>query len=170
MKVAKDCVVGIEYSLHLGDGKIIDASDGDPILFIQGAGQIVPGLEKALEGAEVGTEKQVKVSPDEGYGDVDTQAIRLVPREAFPKDAPIEAGAEFVILDDQQNEVPIRISKVENGKVTVDFNHPLAGKTLHFSVKVTQVRTALPEELEHGHAHGDDDHHGHEHAHGHDQN
>jgi FKBP-type peptidyl-prolyl cis-trans isomerase SlyD len=166
MKVAKDTVVGIEYSLHLGDGQIIDSSDGEPLRYLQGAGQIVPGLETALEGCEPGAEKKVVVPPEQGYGERDAQAVRVVPREAFPPDAPVQAGAEFFVVDDQSNQVPLRISEVNGSNVTVDFNHPLAGKTLHFSVKVLDVRAATPDELEHGHAHGeggeedeDDDHH-----------
>lgn len=156
MKVGKDTVVGIEYALHLGDGAIIDRSDaGQPMRYLHGQGQIVPGLEKALEGKEPGTEAKVVVSPDEGYGDRDDQAVRTIPREAFPPDAPISVGAEFVVVDDQHNQVPLKITAVTDGNVTVDFNHPLAGKTLHFNVKVVDVRAATSEELEHGHAHGE---------------
>jgi FKBP-type peptidyl-prolyl cis-trans isomerase SlyD len=156
MKVAKDAVVGIRYALHLGDGKVIDSSpDAAPLLYVHGAGQIVPGLEQALEGKEAGFQQQVVVSAADGYGDRDEEATRTVPRDAFPPEAPIEVGSEFVVVDDQQNQVPLRILKVEGGNVTVDFNHPLSGKTLHFDVTVQSVREATDEELEHGHAHGE---------------
>jgi FKBP-type peptidyl-prolyl cis-trans isomerase SlyD len=163
MKITKNAVVSIEYSLHLGDGAIIDASEGEPLQYLQGAGQIVPGLEQALDGLEVGASKKVVVTPADGYGDLDPTAVRVVPREAFPPDAPLTAGSEFVIVDNEQNEVPIRITAVDNGQVTVDFNHPLAGKTLHFSIEVKEVREATADELEHGHAHGEDGEHGHDH-------
>lgn len=156
MKVAKDLVVGIAYALHLGDGKVIDSSgEGAPLLYVHGAGQIVPGLEQALEGKEAGHRQQVVVPSAQGYGERDEEATRTVPRAAFPPDAPLEVGAELVVVDDQQNQVPLRIVKVEGDSVTVDFNHPLAGKTLHFDVTVKSVREATDEELEHGHAHGE---------------
>lgn len=155
MKVAKDAVVGIEYALHLGDGQVIDRSEGAELLYVHGAGQIVPGLEQALEGKEAGHTQQVVVQAADGYGDRDEQATRTVPRDAFPPDAPIEAGSEFVVVDDEQNQVPLRILAVKGDQVTVDFNHPLAGKTLHFDVTIKSVREATDEELEHGHAHGE---------------
>jgi FKBP-type peptidyl-prolyl cis-trans isomerase SlyD len=155
MKVGKDTVVGIEYSLHLGDGKIIDSSEGEPLRYIQGASQIVPGLEKALEGAEPGTEKKVEVSAADGYGDRDETAVRIVPLEAFDGQ-PIQAGDELVLVHPEtQEQVPIKIASINGSEVTVDFNHPLAGRNLHFSVKVVDVRPATKEELEHGHAHGE---------------
>jgi len=160
VKVAKHTIVGLEYALHTGDGVMVDSSEpGKPLQYLHGLGQIVPGLEKALEGQEPGTESKVVVPPEDGYGPRDEQAVRVVPREAFPPDAPLEAGAEFVVVDENQNQVPLRIQKIENGTVTVDFNHPLAGKTLHFNVKVVEVRAATEEEIQHGHAHGDDGHH-----------
>jgi FKBP-type peptidyl-prolyl cis-trans isomerase SlyD len=160
MKIAKHTIVGLEYALHLGDGAVIDASaPGQPLHYLHGGGQIVPGLERALEGQEPGAEQQVVVSPDDGYGPRDEQAVRTVPREAFPADAPLEVGAELVVVDEHQNQVPLKIQAIENGTVTVDFNHPLAGKTLHFKVKVVEVRAATEEEITHGHAHGDDGHH-----------
>ena len=160
MKVAKGTVVGIEYALHLGDGHVIDRSaPGEPLRYLHGGGQIVSGLESALEGKEPGTAAKVVVDPPGGYGERDEQAVRIVPREAFPPEAPIEAGAEFVVVDEQHREVPLRIQKIENGNVTVDFNHPLAGKTLHFDIKVIDVRAATEEELSHGHAHGEEQAH-----------
>ena len=155
MKVAKDAVVALEYALHLGDGQIVDSSGEGPLRYLHGAGQIVPGLEAALEGSEVGTEKRVEVAPEQGYGEIDPQATRTVPREAFPLDAPIATGSEFYVVDDSGTPVPLRIVALEGGNVTVDFNHPLAGKTLHFNVKVLDIRAATAEELEHGHAHGE---------------
>jgi FKBP-type peptidyl-prolyl cis-trans isomerase SlyD len=157
MKIAKGTVVGIEYALHLGDGAVIDHSEpGSPMRYLHGGGQIVPGLESALEGKEAGTAAKVVVDPPGGYGERDEQAVRVVPREAFPDDAPIETGSEFVVVDEQKRQVPLRIAKIENGSVTVDFNHPLAGKTLHFDIKVIDVRAATEEELAHGHAHGEE--------------
>ena len=107
-----------------------------------------------------GDSKTVTVAPAEGYGDRDQEAVREVPRSAFGgKD--LKSGDTFIAVDEEQNEMPVRIEKVAGDAITVDFNHPLAGKTLHFSVKVKDVRKATKEELSHGHAHGGDGHHHH---------
>ncbi|MFN7132108.1 MAG: peptidylprolyl isomerase [Myxococcales bacterium] len=160
MKVSENTVVSLEYSLHLGDGVIVDRSDdGEPLAYLHGGGQIVPGLEKQLEGMEPGQTKQCMISPAEGYGERDPRKVQEMPRKLFGNH-PMKPGDEFVAVDEDQNQIPVRIQAVNGEMITVDFNHPLAGKTLHFNVKVTEVRAATKEELEHGHAHGGD---GHEH-------
>ena len=161
MKVASKCVVSLDYSLHLGDGEVIDSSDGgEPLTYLHGNGQIIPGLEKQLEGMDVGQSKQVVILAAEGYGERDPEAVQQVSRGQFG-DRPLKEGDEFIAVDDHHNEMPVRIEKIEGDRVTVDFNHPLAGKTLHFSVTVKQVREASAEELSHGHAHGGEGHHHH---------
>jgi FKBP-type peptidyl-prolyl cis-trans isomerase SlyD len=153
MRIGDQCVVEISYSLHLGDGEIVDSStDEEPLVYLHGADQIVPGLERALAGMEAGESKRVAVGPEEGYGECDPEAIQEVPRSAFG-DKPVAVGDSFIAVDEDQNEVPVRIEAVGEETVRVDFNHPLAGKTLHFSVTIKDVRQATPEELEHGHAH-----------------
>jgi FKBP-type peptidyl-prolyl cis-trans isomerase SlyD len=160
MKIAENSVVTLEYALHLGDGVIVDRSEaGDPLVYLHGMGDIVPGLESALEGLEAGASKQVVVTPDDGYGPRDEQAVQTLASSAFG-DATFKEGDEFVATDDDGNDVPVKVLKIAGSKVTVDFNHPLAGKTLHFSVQVREVRAATGEELEHGHIHGE---HGHDH-------
>jgi len=170
MKVASQCVVSLEYSLHLGDGKVVDSSEGgEPLTYLQGSGQIIPGLEQQLLGLEEGASKQVVIGPKDAYGESDPESIQEVTRDHFG-DKAIKEGDEFIAVDDEHHEIPVRIAKVEGDKVTVDFNHPLAGKTLHFDIKVKGVRQATAEELSHGHAHGgghDHHHHGHDHGHGH---
>jgi FKBP-type peptidyl-prolyl cis-trans isomerase SlyD len=162
MKVAAKTVVSLEYSLHLGDGAIIDSSSqgGGPLTYLHGSQQIIPGLEKQLEGMSAGDSKQVKVDPKDGYGERDPEAVQQVNKEMFGGRA-VKAGDELVAVDEHQNEIPVRIEAVNGDQVTVDFNHPLAGKTLHFSVKVTEVREATQEELTHGHVHAHGDHHHH---------
>ncbi|HEY3449149.1 MAG TPA: peptidylprolyl isomerase [Myxococcales bacterium] len=161
MKVAAKCVVSLEYSLHLGDGKVIDSSSGgEPLTYLHGSGQIIPGLEKQLEGLEEGTSQQVVIGPKDGYGEREAENIQQIGRDHFG-DKPLKEGDEFVAIDDHHNEIPVRIEKVEGDQVTVDFNHPLAGKTLHFQITVKGVREATAEELSHGHAHGGDGHHHH---------
>lgn len=160
MQIANDSVVSIDYRLHLGDGKTIDESDpGEPLVYLHGHEQIVPGLEKALEGKKVGESLKVTVTPEEGYGEYDPDGVEEVPREDFPPDMELEAGGIVSATDEEGDEVDFLVKEVRAKTVVVDFNHPLAGKTLHFEVTVREVRAATKEELEHGHAHGP----GHEH-------
>jgi FKBP-type peptidyl-prolyl cis-trans isomerase SlyD len=155
MKITKDSVVSIDYRLHLGDGEVVDESDpGEPLVYLHGHGETVPGLENALEGKAVGDKLQVKVSPDEGYGDHDPEKIESVPRGEFPDELELKVGSVLTATDDDGNEMDFLIKEVKGDSVVVDFNHPLAGKTLHFDVTVREVRAATPEELEHGHVHG----------------
>jgi FKBP-type peptidyl-prolyl cis-trans isomerase SlyD len=163
MKVGKGSVVSIDYKLHLGDGQVIDASGpGDPLVYLHGEGQIVPGLEQALEGLRTGDVRKVVVPPADGYGDADPGGLQEVPRTAFPPDLQPEVGQELVAQGPQGEPVPFVVREVRLETVLIDLNHPLAGKTLHFDVTVTEVRGPTAEELEHGHAHGPDGH-GHDH-------
>jgi FKBP-type peptidyl-prolyl cis-trans isomerase SlyD len=160
MEIAKDKVVSIEYRLHLGDGKIIDESEpGDPLVYLHGYEEIVPGLEKALEGKKVGESLKVQVPPEEGYGEYDPEGVQEVPREEFPADMELEEGGIVTATDEEGDEVEFLVKEVRPKTVVVDFNDPLAGKTLHFEVTVREVREATAEELEHGHAHGPDHEH-----------
>jgi FKBP-type peptidyl-prolyl cis-trans isomerase SlyD len=166
MKVGKGSVVSVEYKLHLGDGVVIDASEaGEPLTYIHGESQIVPGLERELEGLETGAALQVTVQPDDGYGLSDPGAIQRVPRTAFPDGFEPKEGMELVAQGPQGEPLPFVVRGVEKSLegeiVVVDFNHPLAGKTLHFDIKVVGVREASAEELDHGHVHGPDGHHHH---------
>jgi len=161
MKISNGNVVGIDYSLHLGDGEVVDASaPGEPLTYLQGEGQIVPGLESALEGLDVGDRKQVVVSPAEGYGEHDARGIQEVPKGAFPADFDPKPGMELTAEGPQGEPVPFVVREVRPQTVLIDLNHPLAGKTLHFDVTVREVRAATEEERAHGHAHGA---HGHDH-------
>ena len=155
MKVAKDCVVALEYRLHLGDGKLVDESPpGQPLAYMHGRGQIVPGLEGQLEGLSVGDMRHVVVPPAQGYGEHDARGLQEVPRSMFPADAPLEPGLKVQAQTAEGAVIPITVRELKGESVLVDLNHPLAGKTLHFDVVVREVRPATAEELEHGHAHG----------------
>lgn len=161
--VADDTVVRIEYTLTLGDGEVVDSSEEDgPIEFLQGAGEIIPGLEAALYGMTVGEQKKVVITPDLAYGEYDPDDFQLVPLDAFTEEAELEPGMPLEFIDEEGGE-PIEgfISEVRPDGIVVDFNHWLAGETLYFDVKVVGIRPALPEEIEHGHAHGDGHHHHH---------
>jgi len=167
MKIGKHSVVSLQYRLHLGDGEVIDASEpGDPLVYLHGESQIVPGLEQALEGLEAGAARQVTVAPTDGYGEVDLAGVQRVPRQAFPDGFDPQVGQELMAQGPDGQPLPFVVKGVEKSLegeiVVVDFNHPLAGKTLHFDVTVEAVRAATDEELEHGHVHGPDGH-GHDH-------
>lgn len=170
MKIAKGSVVSLQYKLHFGDGVVVDASEpGDPLVYLHGESQIVPGLERELAGLEQGAARQVTVAPVDGYGEVDLSAVQRVPLTAFPEGFQPQEGQELVAQGPDGQPLPFVVKGVEKSLqgdvVVVDFNHPLAGKTLHFDVTVVEVREASAEELEHGHAHGPE---GHDHGHGHD--
>jgi len=152
-KVQNDLVVSMEYTLHV-DGKVLDSSEGqEPLEFLAGASNIITGLEREMTGMKIGDSKDVVVSPEDGYGVMDEEAYMDVPRTEFPEDMPIRPGVEMEMSDDDGNPMYARIDSVEDDTVTLNFNHPLAGKELHFSVKVVGLRAATKEELEHGHAH-----------------
>lgn len=162
MKITKDSVVSIDFRLHLGDGEAVDESEpGEPLVYLQGYEEIVPGLEKALEGKSKGDTLQVTVTPDEGYGAYDPDGLEEVPRSEFPEGLELQAGGILSATDPDGDEVDFFIKEVKGDTVLVDFNHPLAGKTLHFDVTVRDVRSATAEELEHGHAHAPGEEHDH---------
>ncbi|QSQ18721.1 peptidylprolyl isomerase [Pyxidicoccus parkwayensis] len=159
MRVAKDSVVSLEYRLHLGDEQVIDQSaPGQPLAYLHGHRQIVPGLEGALEGMSTGESKKVVVAPAQGYGEHDPEGVRTVPRDMLPPGFNPEPGQSLMAQTDQGN-IPLQIKEVNPESVVVDLNHPLAGKTLHFDVTVREVRAATQEELTHGHVHGEGGHH-----------
>jgi len=152
----------MDYELRI-DGEVVDTSeDGDPIVFLQGAGQIIPGLEKAIYGLTAGDKKSVTVAPEDGYGEIDPDSIVEVPKDEFPEDFPLELGVEITVNtedeDDEslEEEMEATIVAINEDTITLDFNHPLAGKSLNFDVNILEVREATPEEIEHGHVHGDD--------------
>ncbi len=158
--VAAGKVISIHYTLRDDDGDVIDRSGDEPLEYLHGAGNIVEGLEKALDGKAIGDAVKVSVPPDEGYGERDDAAVKIVPRSAFPKEIELEEGMELGMEDGDGNALPIWVTKIAGDKVTIDLNHPLAGATLHFEVKVAGLRAATAEEVEHGHPHGP---HGHDH-------
>jgi FKBP-type peptidyl-prolyl cis-trans isomerase SlyD len=160
MNIGKDTVVSIDYTLKDDGGDILDSSDdGAPLEYLHGHSQIVPGLERALEGKAQGAEVKIAVPPGDGYGDVESGKVMDVERKELPEDLTPEVGMQLAAEDNNGRRVPVWITKVTSDKVTLDGNHPLAGKTLHFEVAVRSVRKATKEELKHGHAHGADGHH-----------
>jgi len=157
--VQKDVVVSMEYTLQV-DGEEIDSSKGqDPLQFLVGYGNIISGLEREMTGMKVGDSKDVVIQPEDAYGEYDDEAFMEVPRDQFPQDMPVEEGLELSVRDDQGQSRYARIDIVEGDTVTLNFNHPLAGDELHFSVKVVNLREPTEEELEHGHVHEGGHHH-----------
>lgn len=154
-------VVTIHYTLKGDDGDVIDSSSGgEPLEYLHGAGNIVPGLETAMSGKGVGDKFNVAVTPDEGYGEIEGDGPRPVPRTSFPPDADLEIGMQFFVRGPDGQPFPVWVAGVSDSEVMVDPNHPLAGETLHFDVEVMSIRDASQEEIEHGHPHGP---HGHDH-------
>lgn len=156
-QVADDVVVSIDYVLTV-DGQVIDSTEGDePLQFLQGHQNIIPGLEKELSGMRMGDNKKVVVSPEEAYGEIDPENIIEVPRDEFPAEIPLEAGTELEVKNADGEVLSATIAAVTGQTVKLDFNHPLAGKLLTFDVTIVELREATEEELTHGHVHFEDD-------------
>ena len=155
-EIADDVVVTLDYTLTV-DGKVVDTTAGlDPIDFLQGYENIIPGLEKELYGLKIGNQKKIYVPAKDGYGEFDPDAIVDVPRTDIPKDIPLKTGVELQVSNEDGELLDAVITAISKDSVRLDFNHPLAGKDLTFEVTVIDLRAAEPEEIEHGHVHGDD--------------
>lgn len=155
MQIKKNVVGSIEYELTDDAGEVIDTSMGRaPLSYLHGAGNIIPGLEAELEGRSSGDAFQVRIAPEDAYGQRDERMVQDVPRSQFPDGAEVQPGMQF------QAQAPggaiqiVTVVGVEDETVKLDGNHPLAGVSLNFDVKVVEVREATEEELEHGHVHG----------------
>lgn len=132
--------VTIEYSLALDDGTVIDSNVGeDTMTFKQGEGNILPALEKVLEGAEAGETREITLSPEDGFGNPDPEAIQEIDLEKLPEDARQE-GAILIISNEEGRQQTISVRKIEEDKAVIDMNHPLAGQTLHYKVTVLSVK------------------------------
>lgn len=155
LTVADGMVVSLDYTLRLDDGQVIDSSDGrEAFQFLQGRGQIIPGLEQALYGMAVGEEKEVEVGPADGYGETDPGAYQRVPHDIFPPNMELTEGTELHLKDQSGRAIEAYVSEISPEGVLLDFNHPLAGETLYFQVKIADLRPGTSEELAHGHVHG----------------
>lgn len=158
MKLTKDKVALIDYTLKNDEGQILDSSEGHgPLAFIQGHNNIIPGLEKALEGKKAGDKIQATIAPEDGYGPQHDQLIQSVPLDQFEDKSQIEIGAQFEVQLPHGLHIAT-ITQLGDTHATIDLNHPLAGETLHFDVTIADVRDATEEELAHGHVHGEGGH------------
>ncbi|MDW5376979.1 peptidylprolyl isomerase [Halomonas sp. HP20-15] len=162
MQIAQNSVVAFHYTLTNDSGEVLDSSEGrEPLTYLHGSGNIIPGLEKELEGHQSGDKLQVNVSPEEGYGEKQEALVQEVPRDAFQGVESVEPGMQFQ-AQTQGGPLMVTVTQVEGDTVVVDGNHPLAGQKLNFDVEIAEVREATNEELEHGHVHGEGEE-GHEH-------
>ena len=153
MNISKDKIVTIDFELKNNNGEILDSSeDNEPLKFLVGHGNIIIGLENALSGKSMGDNFTVIIEPDEAYGHFDEEAIQILPLHHFEDIEDLEEGVEL-LADTDDGPRPITVTAINDGMVTVDGNHVLAGMTLHFSVTVKDVRDATAEEIDHGHAH-----------------
>ncbi|MBL6749355.1 MAG: peptidylprolyl isomerase [Nevskia sp.] len=159
MQIADRCVASFHYTLTNDKGEVLDSSSGrEPLAYLHGAGNIVPGLEKAMSGRAMGDKFAVDVTPEEGYGVHDPNLVQVVPKSAFRGAGELRPGMQFR-ADSSRGPMSVVITAIRGEEVTVDGNHPLAGATLHFQIEVTEVRQASSEELTHGHVHGPGGHH-----------
>ena len=176
VKIQPNAFVSLDYTLHDAEGELLDESGGEggePIDYVHGYGMLVPGREAALVGLEIGDEREIIVAAEDGYGEHDDDLVLEVERSEFPDPTKVEPGDEFLAESPDGDDVPMRVVEVKGDSVIVDANHPLAGLSLHYKVKVLIVRNATEEEVEtaarelaeaeeHDHEHGPDCDHDHE--------
>ena len=152
--IGDNLVVSMHYKLTDNDGNVLDSSEGaEPLTYLHGSGNIIPGLEKELVGKVEGDSHQVKVEPEEGYGEINPELIQTVDKAAFQGVESVEVGMSFEAQASDGSVQHIVVKSIEGEVVTIDANHPLAGVTLNFDVEIVSVREATEEEIDHGHVH-----------------
>ena len=156
--IARDHVVSFNYVLTNAEGQTLDQSGNEPLAYLHGHANIIPGLEKQMEGKSAGESFTATVEPGEAYGEYDESKVQAVPRQMFQGVESIEPGMQFQAQSDHGMEI-VTVKAVDEHEVVVDGNHPLAGQALTFNVDVVEVRAATEDELSHGHAHGAGGHH-----------
>lgn len=158
MQIAKNTVVTLSYKVHDSDGNVIDAGE-QPLIYVHGGYDgIFPALEEALHGKEVGASLELKLQPEEAFGEYDAALVNVEPRNLFPDE--LTVGMQFErAAEEGEEDMLYTVTEIEDGKVVVDGNHPLAGMALLFACTIDEVRAATAEELAHGHVHGPGGHH-----------
>jgi FKBP-type peptidyl-prolyl cis-trans isomerase SlyD len=159
LTVADDLVVSLDYTARLSGGEVIATTtteDREAAEFLQGRGNLFPTLEQALYGMAVGDEKDVVVTPAEGFGDWNPEAVVSVSHDRFPPDVIPKLGMRLVIRGKLEQPIEAHVTEIRPEGVMLDLNHPLAGQTLHFQVRISALRTATIEELAHGYPHNTD--------------
>lgn len=158
--MASQRVIGFHYTVQDEDGEELDSSRGDePMYILEGSGEIVPGLERAVAAMRVGERKTVALKAADAYGDHDPELVMRVERSEFPSEAQLEPGDQFSAEDEDEHERTYTVVAIEGDVVVVDANHPLAGHDLVFDVEIVESRPATKDEIAHGHAHGAHGHH-----------
>ena len=143
--VTDGLVISLEYTLKSPEGKVIETSKGrEPLKYIHGQKMMIPGLEKALTGMKVGGEKNVTVKPEDGYGKINPNAVQEIPKEKIPENA-LKVGAVLAARSPEGNVVPMTVKQIKDNTVVMDMNHPMAGKTLVFDVKVVDIQPMPPQ-------------------------
>ncbi len=155
MQVEKDKVVSFHYKLTLESGETIDSSfeRDEPLMFIVGVGQIIPGLEKEMMGLKIGDKKTVSVAPEDAYGVRDDRLIQTYSRAQLPTGVEYKVGKVLRLESEQGYPVDVVVTAATDENVTLDLNHPLAGETLNFEIEIMGIREATAEELDHDHVH-----------------
>jgi FKBP-type peptidyl-prolyl cis-trans isomerase SlyD len=160
MAINANKVVTINFTLKDEDGNVLETTDNmEPFSFISGNNQILPKLEEAVNQMLIGTKKNVTIEAAEGYGEYNESNVQLIDKKEFPEDIKLEEGMRMIANSHDGKQMPFIVNKIEENEVTVDFNHPLAGKNLEFNVELLDIRDATAEELSHGHVHGAGGHH-----------
>ena len=162
MAIEANKVVTMNFKLTDDQGNILDSTEhGGPFSYLTGKNNILPKLEEAVNNMIIGTKKQIKLDAENAYGNYNEQIVQVVGKENFPEDFVLEVGMEYMASNPDGVQMPFVITEVRDEDVTIDFNHPLAGKNLNFDVELIDVRDATQEELTHGHVHGPGGHHHH---------
>jgi FKBP-type peptidyl-prolyl cis-trans isomerase SlyD len=160
MTIQNDTVVTIHYHLTNADGEVLDSSRGsEPLTYLHGAGNIVPGLERALMSLDVGATTTVQLAPIEAYGEYNADMVQHVPQEALAEIEDLEIGMQLQAQDPNGQTFVVYVTEIRDDVVVVDANHPLAGVDLTFDIEIVDVRDATTEELSHGHVHSPGGHH-----------
>jgi FKBP-type peptidyl-prolyl cis-trans isomerase SlyD len=155
MSVEMNKVVTFNFTVKDEEGVVLDSSENkEPLTYLSGTSSILPKLEETLNGMIIGSKKNVKITAGDAYGEYKEEAVQTVKKEQFPKEAQLVAGARYLANSPEGGQMPFVIKDVNENDVTVDFNHPLAGKNLEFDVELVDIRDATPEEMQHGHVHG----------------
>lgn len=153
MKVEKEKVVEIHYTLRRADGEVVDSTEGDPPLpYLHGVGDILPGLEKALDGRSLGEKFTVTLEAADAYGDYDEELTDELELNSFPDDVELTEGDEIYLVNEDGEEVPGVIERITDETVVINYNHPLAGETITCDVEIVEIRDATAQELAQGHA------------------
>ncbi len=162
MNIAKDTVVSLHYKLSDAQGNLIEQSS-EPMVYLHGGyGNTLPKIESALDGKAVGFQTQIQVEPEDAFGEYDAELVKIEPRNLFPEDREVCMQVEGSPDGEQHAESRVfTVTDIEEGKVVLDGNHPLAGMALRFALDVVEIRKASAEEIAHGHVHGPGGHHHH---------